>query len=275
MSDSIVLLGVGNVAFHVAKLLSQRCTIFGTTRSADRVPSLEAAGIRPIVVTGNATPGDALHGDALPAQLLTNANVLVSFPPDGITDATWSSQCTGCKRIVYISSTGVYGKTKGVINEDSPVDEDDARAATRIEAENIWRQRGATILRCPGLYAAETGMHLRMNHLKIPGDGKSYVSRIHLDDLARIIAACFERPMESSTYVVGDLEPSTHLESITWLCGRMGIEVPGFADLSEVSPTLRGNRQIDSSKLLKELNITLQYPSYREGYGAILDDLKC
>ena len=76
--------------------------------------------------------------------------------------------------------------------------------------------------------------------------------------------------MENSTYVVGDLEPSTHLETITWLCNRMGLEVPGFADLSEVSPTLRGNRQIDASKLLHELNITLQYPSYRDGYGAIL-----
>lgn len=260
MSDSIVLLGVGNVALHVAKLLSSRCTIFGTTRSSERVPLLEAAGIRPILVTG----------EALPKQLLEDANVLVSFPPDVTTDLAWSSQCADCRRIVYISSTGVYGKTTGVINEGSPVDSEDPRAASRLDSENIWRQRGATILRCPGLYASETGMHLRMSHLKIPGDGKNYVSRIHLDDLARIIAACFENQMGNSTYVVGDLEPSTHIETITWLCNRMGVEVPGFAELSEVSPTLRGNRQIDASKLLHELNITLQYPSYRDGYGAIL-----
>lgn len=264
MSDSIVLLGVGNVAFHVAKLLSNRCTIFGTTRSVDRVPLLEAAGIQPIVVTEGAPP----------EHLLAGANVLVSFPPDGTADKTWSSQCAGSRRIVYISSTGVYGKTEGVINEDSPVDRDDQRAAARIEAEGIWRQCGATILRCPGLYASETGMHLRMSNLKIPGDGKNFVSRIHLDDLARIIVACFEKPMEGSTYVVGDLEPSTHLETITWLCKRMGIEVPGFVDLSEVSPTLRGNRRIDSSRLLKKLDITLQYPTYREGYGAILNAME-
>ncbi|MBS1956157.1 MAG: hypothetical protein JST89_18375 [Cyanobacteria bacterium SZAS-4] len=260
MSDSIVLLGVGNVALHVAKLHATRCTIFGTTRSSERVPLLEAAGIRPILMTG----------EALPEQLLVDANVLVSFPPDERTDNAWSSQCSDCKRIVYISSTGVYGKITGLINEDSPVDSDDPRAASRIDAENIWRQQGATILRCPGLYASETGMHLRLSHLKIPGDGRNYVSRIHLDDLARIIAACFESEMENCTYVVGDLKPSTHLETITWLCNRMGVDVPGFADLSEVSPTLRGNRQIDASKLLHELNITLQYPTYREGYGAIL-----
>jgi len=263
MSDSIVLLGVGNVAFHVARLLSPRCTIFGTTRSADRIQLLEAAGIKPIVV----------DGDLLPSQLLANANILVSFPPDEATDAAWSAQCAHAKRIIYISSTGVYGKTSGVINEDSPVDHNDPRALRRIEAENIWRQRGAIVLRCPGLYAAETGMHRRMGQMKIPGDGTNYVSRIHLDDLARIIEACFERTLNNSTYVVGDLKPSTHLETISWLCERMGVELPALADLSEVSPTLRGNRQIDSSKLLKELGLTLQYPTYREGYGAILDAL--
>ncbi len=261
MLDSIVLLGVGNVAIHVAKLLSNRCTIFGTTRSADRVSLLEANGIRPLLV----------DGDSLPKHLLADANILVSFPPDGRTDSLWSEQCTEAKRIVYISSTGVYGKTRGVINEDSPVDGDDPKAAGRIAAEDVWRERSATILRCPGLYASETGMHLRIDHLKIPGDGTNYVSRIHLDDLARIIRACFERTPVSSTYVVGDLKPSTHLETITWLCERMGVKLPGYADLPEVSPTLRGNRQIDSSKLLKELNITLQYPTYRDGYGAILD----
>lgn len=263
MSDSIVLLGVGNVAFHLAKLLSPTCTIFGTTRSAEREVLLTAAGIRPLVVDGG----------TLPEHVLLDANVLVSFPPDGITDKAWSSQCKGSRRIIYISSTGVYGKATGRIDEDSPVDTDDAKAVTRLEAEDVWRQCGATILRCPGLYASETGMHLRVSHLKIPGDGTNYVSRIHLDDLARIIAACFKRSMESSTYVVGDLEPSTHLETITWLCQRMGVEVPPFAPLSDVSPTLRGNRQINSSRLLHELSITLQYPTYRDGYEAILNAL--
>ncbi|RTL40680.1 MAG: hypothetical protein EKK48_15580 [Candidatus Melainabacteria bacterium] len=261
MTESFVFLGVGNVALHLARLLSRRCTIYGTTRSVERVSVLESAGIEPVVV------------DSKPpaASLFENANVLVSFPPDGATDLSWSERCLKARRIIYISSTGVYGKTSGVIDESSPVDASEPSAARRLKAEEVWRNKGAIILRCPGLYAAESGMHLRINQVKIPGDGSRYVSRIHLDDLARIIEACFAREsLELSTYVVGDLQPSTHLETITWLCQAMGAELPDFAPIDQVTPTLRGNRQVDSSRLLKELSITLQYPTYKEGYREIL-----
>ncbi len=262
MIDSVVLLGVGNVAFHVAKLFAGRCTIYGTSRSQDRFSLFAAAGITPLLVTG----------DAPPKEVMEDAHVLVSFPPDGTTDAAWSAVCANAKRIIYISSTGVYGKTKGIINEDSPVDLEDPNARKRLLAESVWRKSNGIVLRCPGLYGPETGLHLRLKKdgMKIPGDGKHFVSRIHLDDLARIIEACFERGRDNSTYVVGDLEPSTHLEAITWVCEHMGMDLPGFVDLTEVSPMLRGSRRIDPRKILSEFKITLQYPSYREGYGAIL-----
>ncbi len=265
MIDSVVLLGVGNVAFHVAKLLAGRCTIYGTSRSEDRLSILTAAGITPLLI----------RGDAPPKEVMKDAHVLVSFPPDGTTDTAWSAVCTEAKRIVYISSTGVYGKTKGIISEDSPVDLEDPTARKRLLAESVWRKSNGIVLRCAGLYGPETGLHLRLknNGMKIPGDGHNYVSRIHLDDLARIIEACFERGRDNSTFVVGDLGPSTHLETITWICEHMGLDLPGFAHLTEVSPTLRGNRRIDSRKILSELKITLQYPTYREGYGAILKAL--
>lgn len=261
MTDSQVFLGVGNVALHVARLLRGSGTIYGTTRSPERVEALRAVGIEPVLV--DEKPPDR--------QLLNGANVLVSFPPDEHTDSLWAELCNEAKRIIYISSTGVYGKTSGVIDENSPVDSEEPTAVRRLQAEQTWQKYGAFVLRCPGLYAAESGMHLRINHLKIPGDGTRYISRIHLDDLARIITACFAREkLQHMTYVVGDLQPSTHLETATWLCEQMGVPLPEFAPMSEVSPTLRGNRQVDSSLLLNELHITLQYPSYREGYADIL-----
>jgi|688.fasta_scaffold324149_2 nucleoside-diphosphate-sugar epimerase len=263
MSDSLVLLGVGNVALHVARQVSSSRTIFGTTRNADKADLLRSLGIVPRL----------LDGASSISEIVKNGDVLVSFPPDGVTDTTMAAQCSEARRIIYISSTGVYGKTTGRIDENSAIDANEPSAARRLQAEDIWRNRGATILRCPGLYAAETGMHLRLTQMKIPGDGSNYVSRIHLDDLARIICACFDKEkMELSTYVVGDLRPSTHLETIGWLCEQMKVALPDYAPLSDVSPTLRGNRQIDSTRILQELNISLQYPTYREGYTAILTD---
>ncbi|HEY9731243.1 MAG TPA: NAD-dependent epimerase/dehydratase family protein [Drouetiella sp.] len=261
MSRSLVLLGVGNVAIHVARCVSSYSTIHGTTRTAERIDELRANGI------------DAHLIDHQPSikKIVDDNDVLVSFPPDGVMDAALAAQCIGSRRIIYISSTGVYGKVSGRIDENSNVDGSEPSAARRLQAEEIWRNRGAVVLRCPGLYASETGMHLRLNQIKIPGDGSNYVSRIHLDDLARIICACFEKDeMQRDTYVVGDLHPSTHLETITWLCRQLNAPLPDLAPLSEVSPTLRGNRQIDSSCILQELQISLHYPSYKEGYSAIL-----
>lgn len=265
MNDKIVLFGVGNVAFHVAKLLSGTCTIYGTTRMKEKVQLLESHGIRPVLIeTGVPDP-----------ELVKGANVLVSFPPDGVSDAAWSAQCTTARSIIYISSTSVYGKTKGSINEDSPVDLEDPVARKRLLAESIWRQGNAVVLRCPGIYGPETGLHLRLKSgsLTISGQASHYVSRIHLDDLARIIAACFEKPRQSQTYVVGDHNPSTHMEAITWLCEQMGLPLPEQSSDGEAPAMLRGSRRIDAGKILADLQLTLLYPSYKDGYAEILRNM--
>lgn len=267
--EKFVLLGVGNVAMNVVKLLDKSSTIYGTTRSADRIASLKSAGITPIQL------GTGSLADKLPVEILKNANVLVSFPPDGTTDASCSQQCARARRIVYISSTGVYGQLSGRVNEVSPVDETNANARARLAAENCWRQMGAVVLRCPGLYGPESGLHLRLptGTVKIPGDGKNFVSRIHLGDLARIILAIFEKGTKESLYVIGDMHPSSHLDTISYVCQKLNLALPGFAELSQVNETLRGNRKIDSSRLRTELDLELLYPSYREGYDSILSDL--
>lgn len=265
MKDKVILFGVGNVAFHVAKLLSDSFTIYGTTRKNERVPLLESRGIKPLLVESGLADSDLVNG----------ANVLVSFPPDGVTDAAWSAQCTTARSIIYISSTAVYGKTKGEINEDSPVDLEDPIATKRLLAESIWRQLNAVVLRCPGIYGPETGLHLRLKNgsLTISGQASHYVSRIHLDDLARIIAACFEKPRAGQTYVVGDHNPSTHMEAISWLCEQMELPLPAQSSDKEAPAMLRGSRRVDASKILADLQMTLLYPSFKDGYAEILKNM--
>jgi nucleoside-diphosphate-sugar epimerase len=108
----------------------------------------------------------------------------------------------------------------------------------------------------------------------IPGNGDNYVSRIHLKDLARIILACFQKPLPPrSVYVVGDLQPATHKEVALWLCEQLKLPLPASAPLDTVSPTLRNNRQISSKKILRDLAITLEFPTYREGYADCLQEL--
>ena len=71
-------------------------------------------------------------------------------------------------------------------------------------------------------------------------------------------------------YVVGDLKPTSHLEVVSWLCNQLSLPLPASSPLSEVNPSLRGNRQICSAKVLADLDVKLKYPTYVEGFTQCL-----
>lgn len=175
----------------------------------------------------------------------------------------------GAERIIYISSTGVYGRQIGVIDENVNVDDQNNETAARLAAERIWKDQGAIILRAPALYSHETGLHLRLRNgtYRLPGDGSGYTSRIHLKDLARLIISAFEKPLgKGSIYVVGDLKPATQKEVVTWLSAQMNLPMPEAVPLNMVSSHLSSNRRILPTKILSELGIELEFPTYREGF---------
>lgn len=266
---TLLLLGVGQTARALLKALDdpgsilQRSdigSICGTTRSADRVAELTALGVQPLVMER----ADSAKAREL-LQLAGGAYVLVSFPPDGVSDRALAVLVSGAAKIVYISSTGVYGQTSGKIDEESAVD---SSQKARLEAEEIWRASGAIVLRAPGLYSGVDGILKRITggDYRIPGDGHNHVSRIHLYDLAQIIMAAFLRAARGALYVTGDNRPATHLEVVQWLCHKYQLPLPPFAPLEQVHQTLRGNRQIDNSRVLADLSVTLRYPTFIQGF---------
>lgn len=259
---SLVLLGVGATALAVARAARESRSVTGTTRSAERVPVLAEAGIVPVV---------APSPEAI-AELVRGADVLVSFPPDGETDARLAPACKDARTVVYVSSTGVYGAFFGKVDDTTPVDATSAHEKSRLDAEASWRAIGATVLRAPGLYDATTGLHKRLasGKFRLTGEGKNPISRIHLDDLASFVLAAMRSDVRGETFVVGDLAPVPQREAVAWLSERMGLPMPESADPSTVHPTLRGGRAIDPSRAIERLGVTLRYPTYREGFAAAL-----
>ncbi|HEY9760436.1 MAG TPA: NAD-dependent epimerase/dehydratase family protein [Oculatellaceae cyanobacterium] len=281
-SSKLVLLGVGNAARHVDRLAREsyfsntRCDhcyelVYGSTRSVERLLELEENEISPLLLQFDPS-GKLVRTDEI-AEIIENADVLVSFPPDANADATLSALCQHAHRIVYLSSTGVYGKLSGVIDESSPVDASSPTAVARLNAEESWRQRGAIVLRAAGMYDKTSGMHhrLRSGSYNIPGDGTNYVSRIHLEDLASIVLAAFRRGLPASIYVVADSKPATHLEVASWLCDKMMMPIPSMVPLESVHESLRGNRQILAQRVLQDLGVDLKYPTFEEGYSGALE----
>lgn len=271
MADTItlLLLGVGQVAFAIAARARWSNTLIGTTRDADRTAELQRAGIEPLVVPSPVASADA---KILISRAAEGAHVLVSFPPDGESDRRLSSLCANASRIAYISSTAVYGERRGRVDDSTPVDPSTPQARARIEAENIWRSKGAIVLRAPALYGPDSGPHVRLRRgdYRLPGDGEGHVSRIHLFDLATIVMAAFEESAPGTTYVLGDLEPTTHRQAVEWLCTRLRLPLPDSEPLASAHYTARSDRCVDASRVLSKLGVTLRYPSFREGFEACL-----
>ncbi len=264
-APALLLLGVGEVGLTIARMERGARRVIGTTRQPERIFELFHEEIEPIVM-----PWPSAE---VIAPLAKGADVVVSFPPDGSTDAVLAPACLESKSIVYVSSTVVYGMEAGTIDDTTPTAEDNQPARLRIEAERIWRSLDANVLRAPAIYGPSRGLHRRLQDgsYRLPGDGTRISSRIHVDDLCTLILAVLNAGLKQQTWVVGDALPTSHNEVVSWLCDKLHLDKPPSVPLEEVHYTQRANRKIDGSRILQELGVRLKYPTYKEGFTACLD----
>jgi nucleoside-diphosphate-sugar epimerase len=267
MGHPLVILGCGFVGLEVMRLArAEGFDVIGTTRGGSRAADLGlgfemrtfAELTRPIV-------------EALVPE---GARVLVAFAPDGRTDAA-IAPALGRARVVYVSTTGVYGRARGHVDETTEVDPSEPRAAERLAAERVYRDAGATVLRAAGIYGPWRGLHRRLlgGEFKIPGSGTNVVSRIHVTDLARWSLAMLGPAGErhrGEAFVVADDAPVPQIEVIRWLCDRLALPLPPEAPIAEVAPTLRHDRSVDNARIKRALATSLLFPTYREGFEACL-----
>lgn len=260
MTIDVLVLGAGYTGSAVARLARARGQrVLTTVRSEERAKGLRASGFDVLVA-------EALEPGQLKALVSPTTHVVVAFPPDGKTDARIAPLCADVAAITYVSSTGVYGETRGSIDDTTPLPTVASdRGARLLAAEDAWRDAGATVLRCPAIYGPDRGLHVRIvsGAHRIPGDGTAFTSRIHVDDLARLVLAT--REVRRETFVVGDLAPATQNEIAEWVAQEYGFPRPPYVPIESVHETLRADRRIDGSRALAMLDVTLAYPSYVDG----------
>ncbi len=254
----VVVFGAGFTGGKVCDAaLARGSTVLGVVRSADSAAALRARGV-------DVTTADAAVVAAQAVGPTTHA--VVTFPPAPTTDAGLAPLLTRARAVSYLSTTGVYEDLEGVIDDATALPADPSpKYAAVLAAEAQYRAVAAAVLRSPGIYGAERGIHVRLQRgdFRLSGDGSRYGSRIHVEDLAQLLLASAATPGE--TFVVGDLEPCRQRDMVTWLCQQLQLPFPASAPLAEVHETLRRNRRIDSSRALRRLGVSLRFPTYREG----------
>jgi nucleoside-diphosphate-sugar epimerase len=260
------ILGCGFTGRRVAKaLLARGRSVTVTTRSPEGLADLAAAGAR-VLPLDLADPEGLLR---LAAEIPTGAVVLHSVPAkiDGL-------EALGDRvaRMVLISTTGVYGDQK-MIDASTPAAATTPRQVRRYEMEEQvtagpW---ASMILRPAAIYGPGRGLHVMMREgrYRMAGDGSNFVSRIHVEDLARIATAALDSDL-TGAWPVADREPATSKEVAEYVAGLLGLPKPLGTDPSELPETMRVTRQVDGSAVRGRLGVELLYPTYREGIPAAL-----
>jgi len=264
---NLLILGAGFTGLRVAHVArAQGVPVAATTRAPDKGVRLAEMGLTAVV-------NERLNPAALEAHLHADTHVLVTFPPDGETDAALAETvCDRSARVVYLSSTAVYAEGTSTIDATTQAFASNQRGQQRLLAEAPWQRAGATIVRAPGIYGPGRGLHQRLVQGRLPAAVASLTvtSRVHVDDLARALWFTLIRPPRDRVYVIADDRPASHYEIVCWLAERLNMPVPPLDAAETQSAVVGSERRVDGTQLRNELALQLEYPTYREGYAHCL-----
>ncbi|MEO8155837.1 MAG: NAD(P)H-binding protein [Rhizobacter sp.] len=283
---ALLIVGCGDVGLRVARLLRGRWRLLALTSSPARAPSLRAAGVQPLL--GNLDQPETL---ARLAGLADAVLHLAPPPTHGETDTRTQHLLQALarqgrvRRIVYASTSGVYGDAQGErFDETRAVNPATDRARRRVDAEARMRWHGrahgvrVTVLRIPGIYAGDRpGGHPRERLTRgtpvLAADDDVYTNHIHANDLARACVAALHRgPPQRIVHASDDteLKMGDYFDLAADLCAlprppRITRQQAGER-LSEVQMSFMSeSRRLDNRRLTRELRLKLLYPTVREG----------
>jgi nucleoside-diphosphate-sugar epimerase len=283
---TLLIIGCGDVGMRVAGLLRGRWRLLALTSSPQRAPTLREAGVAPLV--GNLDePGDLARLAGLADAVLH----LAPPPGHGASDTRTQHLLQALarkgrvRRIVYASTSGVYGDAQGArFDETRAVNPATDRARRRVDAEARVRWYGrafgasVSVLRIPGIYAGDRpGGHPRERLARgtpvLAADDDVYTNHIHADDLARACVAALHRGLPQRVLHTSDdteLKMGDYFDLAAELCDlprppritrQQASEQMSALQLSFMSES----RRLDNTRLKRELRLTLRYPTVREG----------
>jgi len=277
----LLIVGCGDVGLRVLRLLHGRWLVMALTSSPERRAALRAAGAVPLL--GN------LDEPATLARLAGLADAVLHLAPppsQGVQDARTLQLLRALargsvQRLVYASTSGVYGDCRGAwVRESRALDPLTDRARRRVDAEASVRAFAralgvrATVLRVPGIYAldregGDPRERVRRGTPALEAADDVYTNHIHADDLARAcVAALMRGPTLRAIHVNDDsvLPLGDHLDRVADASGLPRVARVARAQAAQHFSAaqlsfLSESRRLDNTRMKRELRIALRYPN--------------
>jgi nucleoside-diphosphate-sugar epimerase len=290
---SCLIAGCGYVGTRFARREAGRRPLLALVRSPQSQAALESGGLRTLALDFDVGKTSALVATAADGAAI----VYLAPPPElGLTDSRLEAflgplgSATPAV-VVYISTTGVYGDAGGArVDESTPLAPGNDRSRRRVAAEGTARgwcaARGirCVILRVPGIY----GPHrlplerLHRNEPALRDEDAGPGNRIHVDDLAAVIAAAVDTPTARGIYNVTDGDPASTTAYLRITAEAAGLAPPRLVSKDEARKVIPAgmlsflleSRLVDNRRMIDELGVRLQYPTVRSGVLASLAEMR-
>ena len=277
---TILVAGCGDLGTEAGlRFAAAGHTVVGWRRSPSKLPpeikgvaaDLSSPGLPPIPADTTAvvisvaadSPSEEAYRTAYVSGI---SHVLDALERDGVTP----------RRVLFVSSTAVYGDAGGDwVDESTTAMPGSFSGRILREAEDLLHERlretptAAVVLRLGGIYGpGRTRLidQVRNGTAVIP-DTPRYTNRIHRDDAAgAIVQLCTMDDVPAPVYVGVDNDPAELGDVLRFLAAELGLEGPPSGNAGDG----RGGNKRCSNKLLRGTGYSLVYPTFREGYRAIL-----
>ncbi len=278
MARTLLSIGHGYSARALAPLLlAEGWRIIGTTRSAEKAEVLRAEGVEAVV-----WPGTDLR-----PYLAQASHVLTSVAPTPDGDPVLAdigadlAQTKHLEWVGYLSTTGVYGDhAGGWVDEDTALSPSTRRGKMRVQAEAAWQALGLPlhIFRLAGIYGPGRGPFAKVRAgtaRRIIKKGQVF-SRIHVADIAQVLAASIARPNAGAVYNLCDDDPAPPEAVIGYAAELLGRPLPPAEDFetADMTPMARSfyaeSKRVSNRRIKQELGVRLRFPDYRAGLQNLL-----
>ncbi|MBN9262866.1 MAG: SDR family oxidoreductase [Hyphomicrobium sp.] len=279
--STLLCIGLGYTArVFAARVAAQGWRVIGTAQTPGGAASIAALGHEAITFDGTAA------SDGLRTALASATHLLVSAPPDASGDPLLRHHAgdlpSARSWVGYLSTVGVYGDHGGAwVDETTEPKPTSNRSRWRLAAERSWldlaQSKGlrVEIFRLAGIYGPGRGPleAVRKGTARAIVKPGQIFNRIHVEDIANVLAAAIARPSGHAIYNVSDDEPAPPQDVLAYAATLLGLPPPptvefATADLTPMARSFYSEcKRVSNARVKDALGIALAYPTYRDGFA--------
>ncbi len=282
----VLIIGCGYTGSALGSRLAREAhTVTGVVASASSAEALRPLGIIPRMADCRTVEGAlaACHdeADAVVFSLSSGGGNYREVYLGGLRHVLNALRGREPRLFLHIGSASVYPQTDGEwVTEESLAEPPPGNTRILRETEQVLidgakGRMTAFILRLSGIYGP--GRHHLLDQLRtdtglLSGNEGQWTNRIHREDIVEAICFllnCKDPPSGARILNLSDDEPAPQGKVAKWLCQKLGRSAPSFSGDMTSSPRPKTNRRI-SNRALRALGWHPRFPSYREGFDAIL-----